>query len=186
MALVEITPQEYDVEIDIVYATDRNITGAPIYTRPACYLHADAAACLKKAAAMAKRQGVKLRILDAFRPQEAQRALWNHSPNPDFVANPDFGSPHGRGVAIDLTLIDQNGKELDMGAGFDEMHNRSYHGSELISKQAEANRLLLLGIMVSAGFEYYDHEWWHYQLPDAARKYPLFSDSALAQPMMRR
>ena len=73
-----------------------------------------------------------------------------------------------------------------MGAGFDEMHSRSYHGSELISKQAEANRLLLLGIMVSAGFEYYDHEWWHYQLPDAARKYPLFSDSALAQPMMRR
>jgi D-alanyl-D-alanine dipeptidase len=55
----------------------------------------------------------------------------------------------------------------------------------MISKQAEANRLLLLGIMVSAGFEYYDHEWWHYQLPKASSKYPLFSDSALAQSMMR-
>ena len=54
MALVEITPQEYDVEIDIVYATDRNFTGAPIYTRSACYLHADAAKCLKKASAMAR------------------------------------------------------------------------------------------------------------------------------------
>jgi D-alanyl-D-alanine dipeptidase len=62
MALVEITPQEYDVEIDIVYATDRNFTGAPIYKRPACYLHQDAAACLKKASIIARRQGVKFRL----------------------------------------------------------------------------------------------------------------------------
>ncbi|RCK53900.1 D-alanyl-D-alanine dipeptidase [Thalassospira profundimaris] len=185
MALVEITPQEYDVEIDIVYATDRNFTGAPIYLRPACYLHQDAAACLKKASLMARRQGVKLRLLDAFRPQEAQRALWNHTPNADFVANPDIGSPHGRGVAIDLTLLDQNGKELDMGTGFDEMDPKSYHGAEGISKTAESNRLLLLGIMVSAGFEFYHVEWWHYQLPNARTRYPLFSDSSLKYPMMR-
>ncbi|WP_339780578.1 D-alanyl-D-alanine dipeptidase [uncultured Thalassospira sp.] len=184
MALVEITPQEYDVEIDIVYATDRNFTGAPIYKRPACYLHQDAAACLKKASIIARRQGVKFRLLDAFRPQEAQRALWNHTPNADFVANPDIGSPHGRGVAIDLTLLDENGKELDMGTGFDEMDIKSYHGADGLSHAAEANRLLLLGIMVSAGFEYYEHEWWHYQLPKARTRYPLFSDSSLSVPMM--
>ncbi|MDP2699325.1 D-alanyl-D-alanine dipeptidase [Thalassospira sp.] len=184
MALVEITPQEYDVELDIVYATNRNFTGMPIYTRPACYLHPDAAICLKKASQLARRQGTRIRVLDAFRPQEAQRALWNHTPNPDFIANPDIGSPHGRGVAIDLTLLDQNGKELDMGAGFDEMHIRSYHGADGLSRVAEANRLLLLGIMVTAGFEYYTHEWWHYQLPNARTRYPLFSDSALPVPMM--
>ena len=185
MALVEITPQEYDVDIDIVYATDRNFTGAPIYSRPACYLHRDAADCLKKAVAMTRRHGKRIRVLDAFRPQEAQRALWNHTPNPDFIANPDLGSPHGRGVAIDLTLLDENGKELDMGAGFDEMHIRSYHGADGLSKDAEANRLLLLGIMVSAGLEYYDHEWWHYQLPNARSKYPLLSDSSLPESMMK-
>ena len=72
-----------------------------------------------------------------------------------------------------------------MGAGFDEMHIRSYHGADGLSKDAEANRLLLLGIMVSAGFEYYSHEWWHYQLPNARSNYPLFSDSSLPQSMMK-
>jgi D-alanyl-D-alanine dipeptidase len=110
--------------------------------------------------------------------------LWNHTPNADFVANPDIGSPHGRGVAIDLTLLDKNGKELDMGTSFDEMDIKSYHGAEGLSHAAEANRLLLLGIMVSAGFEYYEHEWWHYQLPKARTRYPLFSDSSLPVPMM--
>ena len=52
------------------------------------------------------RLGYRLKIFDAYRPVEGQWALWNASPDPEFVADPSKGGPHNRGVALDLTLID--------------------------------------------------------------------------------
>ena len=106
MPLVEITPEAYDVELDIVYATDRNFTGQPIYRRAACYLHPDAAELLRRAVELAAPLGYRLRVFDGFRPTEAQWTLWRHFPNPDYIADPRVGSPHARGVAVDLTLAD--------------------------------------------------------------------------------
>src|SRR6185437_8626885 len=106
MTLLEITPESHGVVLDIAYATPRNFTGKPVYGRPGCYLHADAAAKLAKAAALAAALGLRLKIFDAFRPSEAQWVLWNFRPDPEFLADPGKGSPHSRGVAVDLTLID--------------------------------------------------------------------------------
>jgi D-alanyl-D-alanine dipeptidase len=181
--LVEITPETHDVELDIAYATARNLTGRPVYARAACYLHRDAEAKLRHAVDLARPLGLRLRIFDAFRPAEAQWVLWNARPDPDFLADPRRGSPHSRGVAVDLTLTDESG-ELDMGTGFDAFTPLSHHGSLAVSPEAQRNRLLLLGIMTSAGFDFYRNEWWHYQLFDARRLYPLLSDSVLPEPMV--
>jgi zinc D-Ala-D-Ala dipeptidase len=186
MSLVEIRPPEYDVAIDLAYATARNFTGKPVYARAGCYLHRAAAEKLQLAIAIARPFGLRLRIFDAFRPSEAQWVLWNTRPDPNFLADPRRGSPHSRGVAVDLTIIDGAGRELDMGTGFDAFTPLSHHGTTAgIGVEAQRNRLVLLGIMTSAGWDFYRNEWWHYQLFNT-REYPLLSDRDLPQPMMRR
>lgn len=183
MDLVEITTPEYDVDTTIAYATARNFTGRPVYRRAACFLHRDAAAALRRAIVLAGRIGLRFRVYDAFRPTEAQWALWNHTPDPEFLADPRRGSPHSRGVAVDLTLIDAAGRALDMGTDFDTFTPLSHHGSAGLSDAAERNRFVLMGIMTTAGWDFYRNEWWHYQLFDS-RKYPLLSDRELPEPMM--
>jgi D-alanyl-D-alanine dipeptidase len=183
MTLVPITPQSHDVVLDIAYATPRNFTGKAVYARPLCYLHPDAAAKLEAAIGLARAMQLRLKLFDAFRPTEAQWVLWNHTPDPNFLADPRRGSPHSRGVAIDLTLIASDGKALDMGTGFDDFTPLSHHGSTAIPADAQRNRFILLGLMSAAGWDFYGNEWWHYQLFDSKR-YPLLSDADAPQKMM--
>jgi len=184
MPLVAIKAPAFDVEIDLKYATSDNFTGQPVYAKAACWLHPDAAALLQKAVALAALQGLRFRIFDAFRPQEAQRKLWAHTPDPDFLADPARGSAHSRGVAVDLTLIGADGSDLDMGTAFDAFTPLSHHGNTRVSAEAQRNRFLLLGIMSAAGWDFYSKEWWHYQMFNARAHYPLISDSALPERMM--
>jgi D-alanyl-D-alanine dipeptidase len=109
--------------------------------------------------------------------------MWRHTPDPVFLADPRRGSPHSRGAAVDLTLIDADGRALDMGTSFDAFTPLSHHGNDRVAATAQRNRALLLGIMTAAGWDCYLKEWWHYQLFDS-RRFPLLSDSVLAQPMM--
>lgn len=183
MTLLEITPESHGVVLDIAYATSGNFTGKPVYARPGCYLHTDAAAKLRAAADLAKPLGLRLKIFDAFRPSEAQWVLWNFRPDPEFLADPRRGSPHSRGVAVDLTLIDGDGDELDMGTAFDAFTPLSHHANTAVPLAAQRNRFLLLGLMSAAGWDFYGNEWWHYQLFDA-KKYSVLGDGALARPMM--
>jgi D-alanyl-D-alanine dipeptidase len=181
--LVEISPPAYPVDLRIAYATADNFTGRPVYARPGCFLNPEAAAALRRAIDLAAALGLGLRIFDAYRPSEAQWKLWNHTPDPDFLADPRRGSPHSRGAAVELTLIDGAGAELDMGTGFDAFTPLSHHASTAVSAVAQRNRLLLLGLMTAAGWDFYRNEWWHYQLFDA-RRFPLLGDSAAGTRMM--
>lgn len=183
MSLVEIVTEDHGIEIALAYATSENFTGRPVYARALAYLHTDAAAALYKAAELAAPHGLRLKIFDAFRPTEAQWRLWEHTPDATFIADPRKGSPHSRGVAVDLTLIDQSGAELDMGTIFDDFSERAFHADTQISVEAQRNRLLLLGLMSAAGWDFFKNEWWHYQLFNS-RNYPLYSDSALANGLM--
>ena len=177
--LTLIEPPEYDIEIEMMYATPNNFTGKVIYSDKRCFLHPTAARLLKKAISLAAKQGLRIRVYDAYRPTTAQKILWEHNPDPDFITNPIKGSPHSRGVAIDMTLIDYStGKLLDMGGSFDDLSSKGFHGTTDISQVAQKNRMLLLGLMASAGFDHYLNEWWHYQLYNA-HKYPLISNSAV-------
>jgi D-alanyl-D-alanine dipeptidase len=170
------------VDIDLVYATGDNFTGGRVYANAHCFLHTDAAAHLARAIELAGRVGYRLLIFDALRPSEAQWALWNHTPDPNFLADPRRGSPHSRGVALDLTLLDGAGRPFNMGTDFDAFTPLSHHGAE-VSAEAQHNRHLLLGIMSTAGWDFYSKEWWHYQLFEP-RRYPLAQDRNLDKPMM--
>jgi D-alanyl-D-alanine dipeptidase len=184
MDLIAITPKDFNVEIDLKYATAENFTGRPVYNRSAqCYLHRQAADALKKAVMLALPLELRFRIYDAFRPGEAQWKLWEHTPDPDFLADPAKGSPHSRGVAVDLTLVGSDGAALDMGTPFDAFTPLSHHGRTDISTQAQKNRLLLLGIMTTAGWDFYRNEWWHYQLFNS-KDYPLLSDEEAGTGML--
>ena len=185
MPLVEITPDRHGVLLELAYATPGNFTGAPVYARAACYLIEPAEILLRRAVELASAQGLTIKVFDAFRPAEAQWALWNHTPDPEFLADPRRGSPHSRGVAVDVTLVDGDGRELDMGTGFDAFTPLSHHGNTEVPPEAQRNRFLLLGIMTAAGWDFYRNEWWHYQMFDS-RRFPVLSDSVVPQPMMPR
>jgi len=179
MKLIEITESTHGVRIDLKYATADNFTGKPVYAADAkCYLHADAEAALRRANTLAAAQGYHFMIFDAYRPPEAQWKLWEHTPDPDFLADPAKGSPHSRGVAVDLTLCRANGTPLDMGTAFDAFTPLSHHGNPHVHAEAQRNRLLLMGIMTTAGWDFYRNEWWHYQLFNARATYPLVPDAS--------
>lgn len=163
--LIPITAASHDVDLDLVYATDRNLTGKPIYRTAHCLLLDPAEAALRRAIGIARNAGSRLRIFDAYRPPEAQQVLWDFLPDPAYIADVKVGSNHSRGTAIDLTLLDTSGAPLDMGTGFDDMTPASAHFHPGLPHTVQRNRLLLLGVMHAAGFTHIPGEWWHYQLP---------------------
>lgn len=176
LPLVLVRENSHDVQIDLVYAGPNNFTGQTIYQYGLCLLHAEAEVALRKAVALAARMQLRLKLFDAFRPHEAQEALWAVAPLPGYIADPAKGSNHTRGVAIDLTLIDLQGCELDMGTPVDTMHEASHHFHAGHRAVVQINRARLLAVMLEAGFVHYGHEWWHYQLP-GADQFPLIGQS---------
>ena len=124
--LVDLSVIFPSLHIDLKYATADNITGAPIYREARCLLHTEAVTALAKSISIAQLAGLSLVVYDAYRPQQAQAILWNACPDPQYVVDVAIGSNHSRGTAIDVTLMDDRGHLLDMGAGFDEMHDRSH------------------------------------------------------------
>ncbi|MEG1421825.1 MAG: D-alanyl-D-alanine dipeptidase [Citrobacter sp.] len=173
--LVDLSVIFPSLHIDLKYATNDNITGAPVYREARCLLHTDAVTGLAKSISIAHLAGLNLVVYDAYRPQQAQAMLWNACPDPQYVVDVAIGSNHSRGTAIDVTLMDERGNVLDMGADFDEMHDRSHAWHPSVPPQAQRNRLLLNAIMSGGGFVGISSEWWHFELPDAAR-YPLLED----------
>lgn len=171
------------IDIDLRYATSDNITCRRIYDRPVALLHPEANRALVRAAELASAQGLRLRVFDAYRPVAAQWRLWEMHPDPTFVADPNFGSLHSRGVAVDLTLASGDGVPLDMGTGFDDMTQQSGHARTDISVEVQHNRSRLLGIMTASGWVHHPHEWWHYNLRDWA-SYPPLSDDVEGRQLM--
>jgi D-alanyl-D-alanine dipeptidase len=183
LPLIPVTAADFDVEIALAYATPDNVTGKQIYRHADCYLHPEAARLLRRAVDLAKPLGLRFKIFDAYRPVEGQWALWNAFPDPEFVSDPRKGGIHTRGVAVDLTLIDRAGNELEMGTEFDSFAPQAHHGRTDITEQAQRNRFLLLGLMSAAGWDFYQNEWWHYQL-FKSRDYPVVDQNSLPRPMM--
>jgi D-alanyl-D-alanine dipeptidase len=114
-------------------------------------------------------EGIGIKIWDAYRPRAVQYLLFEIYPNPAYVADPNTGSKHNRGGAIDLTLVDlATGEELVMPTPFDDFSIAASQGYMNLSANQIANRELLFDIMVNvAGFNYYSAEWWHYEVPGA-------------------
>jgi zinc D-Ala-D-Ala dipeptidase len=151
-----------DIVFDIRYASKNNFTGKIIYDCPACFMQKDAAKALALAQETAQKKGLGLKIFDCYRPQEYQYRLWEAFPNINYVAPPEKKSMHSYGCAVDLTLVDSLGIELDMGTPFDSFSKLSYTYNEEIDSAAKVNRTMLIEIMEAAGFRPIKTEWWHF------------------------
>ncbi len=122
---------------------------------------------LKVAQAYLRARGYGLKIWDAFRPFNAQGALWAYSQKAQFVANPETGRAlHTWGVAVDATLVDARGHEVPMPSDLDDFTSAGalhYQGSdETVRRDLD----LLLHAMGAAGFKGMSSEWWHFVAPD--------------------
>lgn len=167
------------IVIDLRYATADNFVGRDLYSPLDCgFLHNDAAAALERAVAWlaGRRPDFTLLVLDALRPQRVQEQLWLALQGTDllgYIAEPARGSIHSFGMALDVTLLDAQGRELDMGTGFDDLTERSHPALEQtllargeLSVQQVDNRQWLRNAMLHAGFHGINSEWWHFDCGD--------------------
>lgn len=148
--------------LDIRYATTNNFTKAKIYDCPRCLLRTEAAEALLKAHRALQRQGLGLKLFDCYRPRPYQQRLWDKVPDPDYVTPPVQGSMHSRGAAVDLTIVDAGGNELDMGTPYDFFGREAHFDYGRLPAKVLANRRLLRKTMLDAGFEGIRTEWWHF------------------------
>jgi D-alanyl-D-alanine dipeptidase len=157
--------------IDIKYATKDNFVKEVIYPCARMFLRPEVAIALAKVNAALLSKGYKLKLFDGYRPKPAQQKLWDKVPDRNYVAPPWEGSMHNRGVAIDLTLADLQGKEIDMGTPYDFFGPRAHRDFQELPEQILKHRQLLRSVMESHGFQSIRTEWWHYSYTKGS--YPL-------------
>jgi D-alanyl-D-alanine dipeptidase len=167
------------IAVDLRYAGRANFVGRDLYGALDCaWLHRLAADGLAQAGAWLAHEanGHRLLVLDALRPHRVQVRLWDHldgSGLRSYVADPALGSIHSFGLALDVTLLDADGRELDMGSGYDEMTDISHPRLEAHNLARGAltaahvrHRDVLRHAMAAGGFNGIDNEWWHFDMLD--------------------
>ena len=159
------------VILDMRYATTNNFVKEILYDCGRCFLRPEAAQALLAANDSLLEMGYRLKMFDCFRPLPVQQRLWDKFMNPSYVTPPSKGSMHNRGLAVDLTIVNQNGVELDMGTEFDFFGREAHHDFYELPEEVLENRSLLKSTMESVGFRGIRTEWWHYSF--SAKSYEL-------------
>ena len=173
-ALVHIRTWIPGIGQELRYAGENNFTGQRIYPFTEGYLRYGTVKKLADAQEQLAEQGLSLKIWDAYRPVSAQWALWQVCPDPRYVADPRQGySNHSRGSAVDVTLVDSQGRELDMPTDFDDFSARADRDYADCTEVQAANARLLEQVMKDCGFQPYWQEWWHFSDTDG---YPVEGD----------
>lgn len=163
--LIDISKLDSNILLDIRYATSNNFTGKKIYDCPACYVQPALGKALKKASRNLQLKGLRLKVFDCYRPAPYQKRLWDAKPDANYVTPPWKGSQHSKGYAIDCTIVDAQGKELDMGTPYDDLSTASHWNANGIRPEAKKNRILLRQVLEQAGLKGIRTEWWHFSLP---------------------
>ena len=162
--LIRLDEHDMRFVIDLRYATTDNFIGRVLYNDAAAIARRGTADKLRVAADLVGVHGCRLKIWDAYRPVTVHNVFWQALPDARYVANPATGgSKHSRGCAIDATLVNDNGDELEMPSSFDDTTirgGRKYAAT--LPMHIQENLLILTSAMLSAGFDAIDSEWWHY------------------------
>lgn len=158
----EVIKIDESMVLDMRYATTNNFVKEQLYDCGRCFLRPEAAQALKKANTVLKAKGYGFKMFDCFRPLPVQQKLWDKFRNPSYVTPPSKGSMHNRGLAVDLTIVDSDGIELDMGTEFDFFGEEAHHTYTGHSETINKNRLLLKETLEAVGFKGIRTEWWHY------------------------
>jgi D-alanyl-D-alanine dipeptidase len=181
---IPLSEMIHDIHVDLRYHSKDNFLGRPVegYLSPVCILSLQAAEALSKVQLDLKKEGLKLKVFDAYRPQRAVDDFVQWAKNLSDTSMKKTYYPkiskallfkqgyitsksgHTRGSTVDLTLIDSAGKELEMGTPWDYFSPKSWPSSQAVPEQAQRNRALLRQIMQRHGFIPYEAEWWHFTL----------------------
>jgi D-alanyl-D-alanine dipeptidase len=148
------------------------------------WLHRDAAEALLRVQRDLRREGLGLKVFDAYRPYHVQQRMWDLIRDERYVSNPAKNAGrHTRGTAVDVTLVDRQGRELSMPTAFDDFTERAHRNAAGIPARAKANSLRLEQAMARHGFIPYPYEWWHFDYRGWEQHPPLdVSLTGLSQP----
>ena len=157
-----------------------------------CYVREEVFERLKLAQSFLP-DGIKLRVWDAWRSFALQEELYQkysndiikqfglenqpHETRQKIIAgfisypvkNEREPAVHTSGGAVDVTLVDKDGNELNMGTAFDafcEQTQTSYYEKAEEDTVIRNNRRMLYNCMTAAGFTNLPSEWWHYDFGD--------------------
>ena len=161
---VNLKDYSSDFVYDMKYATVDNFLKAKVYDCAECFLRLKNVNALIEANKKFIKKGYRIKLFDCYRPLDIQKRMWEIVSNPEYVANPATGSIHNRGGAVDITLVDRSGNELEMGTTFDFFGKEASHNYTNFSPKIINNRKLLKSVMIESGFNSFDSEWWHYNL----------------------
>ncbi|MGB3618102.1 MAG: M15 family metallopeptidase [Catalinimonas sp.] len=191
LGLVDVQTLDPTIQVELKYSTTDNFVGVDVYgDLDRAYLQPEPARRLVEAQRLLRERRPNLRLLvyDAARPRAVQQVLWDMLPKPEadkpkYVADPQKGSIHNFGAAVDLTIADTTGASLDMGTPYDYFGVPAfpYHEERLLQSgrltQAQVdNRRLLREVMRAAGFSPITSEWWHFDAfsrAEARRRFPI-------------
>lgn len=160
--IVDLLSIDSTIVLDIRYATTNNFTNRVLYPSAKAKLRRVAAESLASVQHELKTLHLGLKVFDGYRPLSIQKKLWEVVPDENFVANPKKGSKHNRGAAVDLTIIDSLGNEIEMPTAYDNFTEKASHEYMDCSNEALKNRALLKDVMMRHGFQPIKTEWWHY------------------------
>ncbi len=165
--LVELNALDPSIIIDLKYATTDNFTGVVHYERPLCLLEAETAQRLVAANRSFQKDGYTIKIWDGYRPVQVQWSLYNATPEhlKAYVPAPSRYSQHAKGIAVDITLVDEHLQEIAMPTDFDDFSEKAHPDNPDVSPAAGINRDFLITGMQPYGFQVSRLEWWHFYQP---------------------
>lgn len=170
-SFVPVTDYIPDMLVELKYASQDNFTGQTIYEFEDAFARFGTVKKLAEVQESLHEVGLGLKIWDAFRPVAAQFRLWEVCPDDTYVADPRKGySNHSRGNAVDVTLVDLEGREVEMPTQFDDFSGKADRNYADCTETAADNARLLQDVMQQHGFVPYYGEWWHFADEE---KYPV-------------
>jgi D-alanyl-D-alanine dipeptidase len=170
--LVELNKIVPDLILDVRYATENNFTKRRLYPVARVFLVRSAAVRLAQVQRDLRREGLRLKVYDGYRPLAVTKVMWDLIHDERYVADPAKGSRHNRGAAVDVTLLDGAGRELPMPTGYDDFSERAHRNYPGLSSERLRNRATLERAMARRGFVGLPTEWWHFDAVDW-KDYPV-------------
>ena len=169
--LVNIWETYPNILLDIKYATPDNLTWKILYKTSLCFLHKKAAKSLYSVQIELEKEGLWLKIWDAYRPISVQKKLVAFVNNTQYTPSV---SNHSKGISVDLTIINlQTKQEIKMPTKFDDLTNKAHQDALILDKTAFKNREKLKSIMKKYWFTVYPYERRHYDFLKLKHLEPL-------------
>lgn len=174
--LVELITLDKTLKLDVRYARTDNFVGKIVYPEARAFMQRPAAEAVVRVHRKLQKKGYGLVIFDGYRPWSVTKLFWEVTPEDKrkFVANPETGSRHNRGCAVDLSMFQlKTGKLVEMPTDFDDFTDKASPNYEGATKIQKKNRDLLRRMMEAEGFTVNRNEWWHFDYKDW-EKYAIY------------